>query len=148
PKRGVDAKIALSPDATNEVGQAHTFTATLWEDTGDGSGFQPAAGEHVDVALSNLDGASFALDAAASTCDDAGANTDANGQCTIVFTSSTAGTVTADASANVSVAGSASFTVQTDGSSGNGSDSVKTFVDANIQITPQLATNALSTTHK
>jgi uncharacterized repeat protein (TIGR01451 family) len=147
-KRWVDARISLSPDATNEVGSAHTFTVTLEEDTGDGSGFQPAAGEHVDFTLTDANGANDVIDAAASTCDDAGPNTNAGGNCTIVFTSGTAGTVTADASATLSVAGSAPITVETDGSGANGSDSVKTFVDANIQISPQLATNALSSNHK
>src|SRR5262249_33722395 len=38
--------------------------------------------------------------------------------------------------ATLSIAGSAPFTVQTDGSGLNGANAVKTFVDANVQITP------------
>ena len=35
-KTWVDARIAIAPNATNEVGQPHTFTVTLEKDTGDG----------------------------------------------------------------------------------------------------------------
>jgi len=37
--------------------------------------------------------------------------------------------------------------VETDGTADNSGDAVKTFVDANIQITPQSATNPISTNH-
>src|SRR5262249_58286156 len=42
-KRWVNAKIAIAPNATNVVGQPHTFTVTLSQDTGDGTGFNGAA---------------------------------------------------------------------------------------------------------
>ena len=35
-KTWVDARIKISPDATNEVGAHHTFTATFWVDDGTG----------------------------------------------------------------------------------------------------------------
>jgi hypothetical protein len=54
-------------------------------------GFVDAAGAHVDFTLTDSNGASNTLDAALSTCDDAGANTDGSGQCTIVFTSTRRG---------------------------------------------------------
>jgi uncharacterized repeat protein (TIGR01451 family) len=146
-KRWVDAKISIAASATNEVGDPHTFTVTLQKDIGDGNGFGAAAGEHVNFTLTDSNGAVSVLDAAASTCDDAGANTDAGGQCTIVFTSNSAGQVTGHASSTLSVAGSANFTVATDGVAPNSGDAVKTFVDANIQISPQSATNPLSTNH-
>src|SRR5262249_4668889 len=82
-KQFVDANIAIAPDATNEVDAPHTFTVTVNEDAGAGDGFVPAVGEHVDYTLTDDAGAASALDAEASTCDDDGANTDANGQCTI-----------------------------------------------------------------
>ena len=47
-----------------------------------------------------------------------------------------AGTVTGHATATLSVAGSAPFTVQTDAVPPNSGDAVKVFQDANIQITP------------
>ena len=53
-KTWVDAKISIAPNATNEVGQPHTFTVTLQKDTGTGS-FVPAAGEHVDFTLTRLE---------------------------------------------------------------------------------------------
>ena len=90
-KRWVNARIAIAPNATNEVGQPHTFTVTLQQDTGNGAGFVAFAGQHVDFTLTPAGGASALLDAAASSCDDQ--NTNAAGQCTIVFTSNTAGTV-------------------------------------------------------
>src|SRR5262249_38218803 len=72
------------------------------------------------------------------TCTTAGANTNASGQCTITFTSNTAGTVTGHASATLLVgpAPAQSITVQTNGVAPNSANAVKTFVDANIQITP------------
>ena len=72
-----------------------------------GGGFVPAAGEHVDFTLTNSNGAGAVLNAAASTCDDAGANTNAAGQCTIVFTSPTAGKVTGHATSTLDFGGGA-----------------------------------------
>ena len=75
---------------------------TLLKDIGDGNGFVAAAGEHVDVTLTDSNGAAHT--AATGTCTNAGANTDANGQCTITFTSPSTGKVTAHASASLSIA--------------------------------------------
>jgi len=136
----VNAKIAIAPDATNEVGQPHTFTATLQKDTGDGNGFVAAAGEAMTITLTPASGAS-PVPAGPFNC-----TTNASGQCQATFTSATAGTVTAHASSSLSVAGSAPFTVQTDGVAPNSGDAVKTFVDANIQIAPD-ATNPVGKTH-
>ena len=146
-KQWVNARIHITPNATNAVGQAHTFTVLLEKDTGNPTGFVPAAGEHVDVTLTNGGGASFILDAGASTCDDVGPNTNAAGQCTMVFTSNTPGTVTGHATSTLSVAGSAPFTVQTNNVAPNGPDAVKTFVNANIQIAPATDNNAINTNH-
>src|SRR5262249_23555753 len=111
-KTWVNAKIEITPNATNAVGQPHTFTVTLSKDTGTGT-FVPAAGEHVDVTLTDAGGAAHTTPTG--TCTNAGANTDANGQCTITFTSPSTGTVTGHATSTLSVGGSAPFTVQTDG---------------------------------
>ena len=97
------AKIEIAPDATNEVGQSHTFTVTLSKDNG--AGFVPAAGEHVDFTLTDSNGAAHT--AATGTCTNAGPNTDAAGQCTIIFSSPTAGKVTGHASATLTIGGSA-----------------------------------------
>src|SRR4029079_5621335 len=90
-KTYVDARISITPNATNEVGQPHTFTVTLTKDTGTGT-FVPAANEHVDVTLTDSNGAAHT--AATGTCTTGGANTNAAGQCTITFSSPTAGKVT------------------------------------------------------
>src|SRR4051812_15698983 len=124
-KNWVGAKIAIASSATNEVGQPHTFTVTVSRNTG--SGYVPAANEHVDVTLT--DGKGAAHTAATGSCTTAGANTDVNGRCTITFSSPTAGTVTAHATATLPVDGR-SITVATDGTADNSTDAVKTFVDA------------------
>src|SRR6185503_5983650 len=126
------ARISIAPNATNEVGQPHTFTVTLEKDTG--SGFGPAAGEHVTVTLTDGNGATHT--APTGTCTNAGANTNAAGQCTITFTSPTAGTVTGHAAATIDFGGGTTVHVETDGVAPNSGNAVKTFVDANIQIGP------------
>ena len=56
-KTWVNARISIAPNATNEIGQPHTFTVTLQKDSG--SGFGPAQGEHVDVTLTPSGGATL-----------------------------------------------------------------------------------------
>jgi len=138
------ASIAIAPDATNEVGRPHTFTVTLLKVTDDSHGFVPANGEHVTVALIDANGANHGTPSG--TCTNAGPNTDANGQCTITFASSEPGQVSARAAATLSMAGVGPFTVETDGSAGNSTEAVKTFVSADIQVTPSSATSALGRT--
>ncbi len=107
------------------------------KDPGDGIGFVAAAGEHVNFTLTDSNGAASMLNAAASTCDDAGANTNASGQCTIVFNSTTAGKVTG--ACVVDALGRRLGAVHRRDRRSvapNSGDAVKTFVDANIQITP------------
>src|SRR5262249_2564777 len=141
-KNGAWARISITPSATNAVGQPHTFTVLLEKNTG--SGFVPAAGEHVDVTLTDSNGAVHT--APTGTCTTAGANTNAAGQCTITFTSNTPGRVTGHATATLTING-ASVTVSTGGAGGQTGDAVKTFVDANIQISSATATNVGGTNH-
>src|SRR5439155_1045574 len=129
---------------TNRVGQSHTLTVTLMKDIGDGNGFVAAAGEDVDFTLTDANGATHS--APTGSCTNAGANTDVNGQCTITFTSNSAGQVTGHASATLTLAG-LQVTVQTNGVAGNSGNAAKTFVDANIQITPPVATNRVGDRH-
>src|SRR5207247_2587994 len=78
----VDANITITPNATNDVKQPHTFTVTVMRDSGDGNGFVVAPVGNVDVTLTNSNGAAFVLNAAASSCDDNqpnGDNLNANG---------------------------------------------------------------------
>ena len=138
----IGARISIAPSATNPVGQSHTFTVTLETDTG--AGFAPAAGQHVDVTLTDSSGASHT--APTGSCTGAGANTDAAGQCTITFTSNSAGQVTGHATATLNLGGQ-SVTVSTGSGVPNSADAVKTFVDANIQIAPLTDNNPVSTNH-
>jgi uncharacterized repeat protein (TIGR01451 family) len=145
-KTWVDAKISIAANATNAVGQPHTFTVTLQKDTGNGSGFVVAANEHVDFTLTDANGAVHT--APTGTCTQGGGNTNASGQCTITFNSNTAGTVTAHATSTLSIGSPAtSVTVATDGTGQNSGDAVKTYVDANIQITPATANNPVGANH-
>ena len=55
-KTFVDAKISITPDATNEVGHPHTFTVTVQHNSGNGAGFAAATDGNVDVTLSHATG--------------------------------------------------------------------------------------------
>src|SRR5262249_35066046 len=57
-KTWVDASITIAPDATNEVGDSHTFTVTVKKALGAGAGLVPAAGETVNTSIANTFGAS------------------------------------------------------------------------------------------
>ncbi len=144
PLQVVFARISITPNAANEVGVPHTFTVTLEQNLGDGAGYVPFAGQHVDVTLTDTNGATHS--APTGTCTAAGPNTDAAGHCTITFTSLTTGTVTGHATATVTVAGSTPFTIQTSGFAPNSGDATKVFQDANIQITPN-GTNRVGANH-
>jgi hypothetical protein len=131
----VDATISISPDDVNGIGEEHTFVVAVQQDSGDGNGLVDATNGHVDFTLTDSGGAVSVLDADASTCDDAGDNLDANGECTIVFTSDTAGSVVAHASVAVTIStteGDIVVTRATDGSPGNTGDATKEFVDGSL----------------
>jgi uncharacterized repeat protein (TIGR01451 family) len=124
------AKISIAPSDTNGIGESHTFTVTVQKDLDDGAGFIAAAGEHVTVTLSPTGVAT--VDAANSTCDNAGANTNSSGQCTLKISSTTADSITATASATLSLNGTP-VTVSTDGSGDNSSPAFKVFVDGTLE---------------
>jgi hypothetical protein len=134
----VDGQISLTPDDVNGIGEAHTFVADVDKNEGGGAGFVPATEGNVDAILTDSGGAISQIDPDASTCDDAqpdGDNLDANGQCTITFTSNTAGTVTGHASVTMPLntsEGPITITRQTDGAAGNTGDAVKEFVDGSL----------------
>ena len=75
------------------------------KNAGLGGGFVAAAGEHVDASILNSGGATATINAALSTCDDAGANTNAAGQCLLVISSPTAGQTKAFATVTLLVGG-------------------------------------------
>ncbi len=72
--------------------------------------------------------------------------TDANGQCDLVVTSDATGTATVNASGDV-VVGGVTIAVATDGYGAHDVSNTKTWVDANIQISPLKATNLIGITH-
>ena len=111
-----------------------------------GHASSPAAGEHVDVTLTDSNGA----DAHARRPAPARRRREHRTRAASARSPSPRrppGKVTGHATSTLSVGGSAPFTVATDGAAPNSGDAVKTFVDANIQITPPTATNPVGTTH-
>src|SRR4029078_11169929 len=132
-KLWVNAAIVIAPNATNEVGQPHTFTVTVLQDTG--SGLTPVgAGLPCNVTLTNGNGA------VAVPAGPFNLTTNASGQCQVTFTSATGGTGTGNASSTVTIQG-VGVPVSQNGVAPNSGPAVKTFVDANIQINPPTATN-------
>lgn len=127
------ANISIESDDVNEVGQEHTFTVTVNQELG--ATETPIEGVFPDVTLTDANGA--AVDLISDTCTDDGINTgtDANGQCTVTFTSDTPGTITGHATVTVTVGGQP-ITVETDATGNNSGDAVKRFVDAFITIGP------------
>jgi len=141
-KTYVDAYITITPaEATNNVGEQHTFTVTVKKDLGDGNGFVVADDGHVDVTLTGSGGiadADISVDASATTCDEPNDNLDASGQCVVVFTSPKAGTVTGHATVTIpkAVFGTAANVVrETDGQGSNSGDAVKHFLAGSIAWT-------------
>ena len=138
-----DLRITASPNSTNAVGAAHTFTITVSADqTGSGT-FSPVQGAKVNASLSASNGATPA--AVAGTC--VSGTTDASGQCTVVVTSSTPGVVSVNANTTVTVNGVQLTRALGDGQSGDGAPATKTYVDAQILITPQSVTNVANNAH-
>ncbi len=93
-KHWVDASLTLTPhDATNNVGDPHTFTATLKFDRGDGKGFVAAPdGEQIDFSIAAT------VPAGVGTLDDSSCLTaGGTGECTVVLRSDTAGHTTVQA---------------------------------------------------
>ena len=142
-KHFVDANVSITPqEATNEVGSAHVFTITT-------EAF-PAGTTATLVSITPS--ISPTPSSYATTCGDStlwGGSGDTR-TCTVTINSTTTGTFTLDATAVWSFSGlTGNVTRSTSGTTGpDGSDSaVKSFVDANVSITPQEATNAVGSEH-
>ena len=88
-KTYVKAKITISPNATNQVDEAHTFTVTVEADNG--SGFAPVSGVTVTPAITNSLGATSTI--TGGTCTDGG-TTNASGQYSCTLPYNYTGTVT------------------------------------------------------
>ena len=142
PQATPGAFITIGPGATNAVGDAHTFTVHVEadDDVNGGAGFAPVAGLHPVISLSASNGAQNPVPVASNTCATTG--TDAGGNCTITFTSASAGQVIGHAAVDV-----LGLHRETTGVAPNSADAVKTFVDSYITISPSEATNPTNTTH-
>src|SRR6185436_8260329 len=140
-KTFVDARIHITPDATNRVGFQHTFVAHVEKNLGDGNGWVDAAGVAVQITVAN------SLGASANPAGPFNALTNAQGLTFATFISSTPGKVTGHAVSSLNLGSQQDpIFIQTDGAGQNGSDAVKTFVDARIHITPS-ATNRVGFPH-
>ena len=138
PFQVVDANIQITPlAATNEVGSAHTFTAHV--NVNDGSGFVNAPANTV-VSFTKVSGPGSL---SAATCNTVGTT----GECSITLNSTAPGVTTLRASTSVDVGGLTLSRATADGHTGDSADAVKTFVDANIQITPPSAINPVGKNH-
>ncbi|RME85889.1 MAG: hypothetical protein D6775_01570, partial [Caldilineae bacterium] len=126
----VDARLTLTPpQAANQIGQDHVFTATLEFDYG--SGFIPApAGETITFSLNGVG-------SIPGSC-----TTNSSGQCTVTLTSGDTGlsNVTASWQGTITTAqGSISATA--------GDSAVKHWVDARLSLEPPSAVNEVNDTH-
>jgi len=118
-----DAWITIEPDATNGIGELHTFSVCATWDDGQGTDVPVPDGTSISVTLTEAGGA-----AVSSLTDDCASPGTSGGCCDVSFTSNTAGTVTGHAS--VTLAGNL---VETDGVLPNSDDAVKTFVSGTLQ---------------
>jgi uncharacterized repeat protein (TIGR01451 family) len=140
-KTFVDERISIAPNATNAVGQPHTFTATVLENLGDGNGFVvPVANQLVTVSLTSINGANAVPSTPLS------GNTNASGQFQVTFTSATAGQVIGNATTSFTVNNVTETRSTGDSQSGDSGPANKTFVDERISIAPN-ATNAVGQPH-
>jgi hypothetical protein len=131
-KQFVDAFITINPpEATNSVGQAHTVTVLVMENEGLGAGFQPAANLPVTVTLQNDATSQWAYTGAGDLCASPN-GTNGSGQCTVTFTSPTAGTVTINASVSFVLDG-VPLTRSTNGQGQNSGPAIKHFVAGTIR---------------
>jgi hypothetical protein len=143
-KRFVDANISIAPNAVNEVGAAHTFTVTVDQNDGLGGGFVPASGASVIVTLTPSNGAAVSpFDSVPLVLN---GTTNASGQFQVTFTSLTAGLVTGNATATLTVSGVPLTRATGDSHTGDSGPATKRFVDAFVTIAPN-ATNGITDPH-
>ena len=140
-KSWVDANIQISPaSATDEVGDNHVLTITV-----NALGGTIDAGSHTATASIVSGPGSFV---GSPSCTYTGGA--ATASCTVTITSATPGTTVVQATSDIPVGGvvitRTTGTAQNTASGGSGNAS-KTWVDANIQISPGTATNPVGTNH-
>jgi 2C-methyl-D-erythritol 2,4-cyclodiphosphate synthase len=127
-KTYVDANVSIAPDATNGITESHTFTVTVLANDGSGSGYQAVSGVNPVVTLTPAGGA--AVTGLTDNCAATGTNT--SGQCSVTFTSNSAGTVTGNASITFTVDGQSLTRATGDSHAGDSTDAVKTFVQGSL----------------
>jgi uncharacterized repeat protein (TIGR01451 family) len=118
-KTWVDAQIAITGNATNQVGEEHTFTVTVKANYGDPDVWVPAAGVTVSASAAGVGGIT------SGTCQTD--VTDADGQCTVLVNSSIPGQTTINASSDLTLDGVAVSVSTPD-------PGTKIWVDARISI--------------
>jgi len=140
-KTYVDASVAIGPSADNEVGHAHIFTVTV---TAIPSGASPVVFTSITTNVTPTPGSMT------STCGSPTINGDV-ATCTVTINNSTAGVFTANATAVVTMGGTAvtrstNSQVAPHGPGGSG-PATKTYVDASIGLNPLTATNNVGAPH-
>jgi hypothetical protein len=137
PLNVVDANIQITPaTANNAVGTNHVLTITV-----NALGGNIDAGPHTATASITSGPGSFV---GPNTCTYTGGGPTAS--CTVTITSATPGTTTVSATSDIPVGG-VTLTRTTNGTGGSSGPASKTWVDANIQISPQTAANPLGANH-
>jgi len=152
-----DEYITITPTASNKAGDPHTFTATVYLNAGDGTGFHVAPnGTAVTVTLTASNGASISPISPSPTSTTATTATynlttsGGNGQVAVTFTSPTAGTVMGQATTTLSLSGGGSITRTTGDSysTTGGADSPnanKYFITLTTQALPSDQVTATAT---
>lgn len=127
-KRFVDAFIEINPPQdTNSVNEEHTFTVNVQQDDGSGAGFVDVPDNTiVTVTLTPSNGAT--ISDVVDNCANPGT---ISGECTVTFTSTTAGNVTGHASVTLTFDG-LQVTRETDGTGQNSGDAEKQFINGQL----------------
>ncbi len=141
-KTYVDLRISLSPlSDINKVGDPHTFTATVQQNTGSGWASVPNGTTVSFSLLNNTAGATFT---AGTSC------TTTSGQCTITINGANAGSVNLQATSTVTVS-SQSITRTTgttaNTNAGGSGNATKTYVDLRITLSPLTDINKVGDPH-
>ena len=141
-KTFVDANITISPSTSvNEIGNAHTFTVTF-------TAIPNGAPVSFGAIVPNVSGSPTSTTNTCSTPTVVSANVET---CTITISNATVGTFTLGATGTVTMGtspNSATLTRSTgDTHAGDSPSATKTFVDANITITPSTSVNEINNAH-
>src|SRR5439155_1027648 len=140
-KTWVDGNVQITPPtATNAVNTNHTLTIAIKsEERRIDKDTNTATASHVASSIGSFVGSPSCTITIPGTPS-----------CTVVITSSTAGNRTVHATATFKVNGQTvtrATSTTVNHNAGGSDDAAKTWVDGNIQTTPQTATNAVNTNH-